>query len=347
MMPRHPPRFTAQPSSGYRVLFSSLAAAFPFLLSLCAALLSGAQPASGAQQYPSRPVRVIVPFTPGGSSDIVARLITQKLADTWGQQFVIDNRPGAGGAVGAETVARAAPDGYTIMLTNPGPGLHNALLRRNPPYTLADFAPIIYIGYTPNLIAAYPKLQAGNLKDLVDYARAHPGKINWASPGTGSNPHIALEMLKAATGINVVHIPYKGAAQAFTDLMAGQVDAQYTSFISAEHHVKSGRLKVLGVSGKKRLPALPDTATFTEQGVKGADSTLWLGFVTAAKTPRAAIEKLNGGVNQALQMPDVRGRLQQLGVEVEGGTPEKFGAFIRSEAERLAPLVNTGALLIE
>jgi tripartite-type tricarboxylate transporter receptor subunit TctC len=289
----------------------------------------------------------VVPFTPGGSSDIVARLVTQKLAEFWGQQFVIDNRPGAGGAIGAETVARAVPDGYTILLTNPGPGLHNAVLRKNPSYALSDFAPIAYIGYTPNLIAAYPKLPAGNLKELVDYARAHPGKVNWASPGTGSNPHIALEVLKLATGINVVHVPYKGAQQAFTDLVAGQVDAQYTSFISAENHVKAGRLKVLGISGSKRLPALPDVPTFTEQGVKGAESTLWVGLVTAAKTPRAVIEKLNAGANMALQMPDVRSRLEQLGVEIEGGAPEKFAAFIRSEAERLAPLIKTGTLQID
>jgi len=298
-------------------------------------------------QYPAKPVRLVVPFTPGGSSDVVARLISQKLAEFWGQQFVIDNRPGAGGAVGAETVVRAAPDGYTILLTNPGPGLHNAVLRKSPPYALSDFAPIIYIGYTPNLIAAYHKLPAGNLRELVDYAKAHPGKINWASPGTGSNPHIALEMLKLATGINVVHVPYKGAQQAFTDLVAGQVDAQYTSFISAESHVKAGRLKILGISGAKRLPALPDTATFTEQGVKGAESTLWVGFATAANTPRAIIDKLNAGVDKALQMPDVRGRLEQLGVEIEGGTPEKFAAFIRSEAERLAPLRKSGAVQID
>ncbi len=309
-------------------------------------ILAAAGPVALAQ-YPAKPVRVIVPFTPGGSSDIVARLVTQKLVEFWGQQFVIDNRPGAGGAVGAEMVARAAPDGYTIMLTNPGPGLHNVLLRKKPSYTLADFASIVYIGYTPNLIAAYPRLPVNNLKELVDYARANPGKINWASPGTGSNPHVALEMLKTATGINVVHIPYKGAVQAFTDLVTGQVDAQYTSFISAENHVKSGRLKVLGVSGLKRLPGLPDTATFTEQGVKGADSTLWVGLVTAAKTPRAVIEKLNEGVNKVLHIPDVRGRLDQLGVEIEGGTPEKFDAFIRSEAQRLGPLAKSGVLQIE
>jgi len=185
------------------------------------------------------------------------------------------------------------------------------------------------------------------LKELVAYARANPGKINWASPGTGSNPHIALEMLKAATGINVVHVPYKGAVQALTDVAVGQVHAQYTSTLSVEPFVKSGRLKVLGVSGARRQPSLPEVATFTEQGLKVADSTLWFGLLTAARTPRARVEKLNGGVNRALQLPDVRGRLEQLGVEIEGGAPERFGAIIRSEADRLAPLMKSGAIMIE
>lgn len=314
------------------------------LLVLALALVSAG---ASAQAYPAKPVRLVVPFTPGGSTDIVARLITQKLHDYWGQQFVIDNRPGAGGAIGAELVARAAPDGYTILLTNPGPALLNVVLRRKPIYLLSDFAPIVYVGYTPNIIVANPRVPAGNLKELIAYARANPGRINWASPGTGSNPHVALEMLKLSTGIDVVHVPFKGAVQAFTDLVAGQVDAQYTSYISSEAHVKAGRLKVLGVSGTKRLGALPETSTFREQGVSGADSTLWLGFVTAAKTPRERIARLNDGVNRALQSPEVHGRLEQLGLEVEGGAPEKFGALIKSEAQRLQPLVKAGTLYID
>ena len=317
---------------------------FAFILGIVAALLCAG---ASAQPFPARPVRLVVPFTPGGSTDIVARLVGQKLTEIWGQQFVVDNRPGAGGAVGSETVARAAPDGYTIMLTNPGPGLLAVLLRKKPSYTLADFAPIVYVGYTPNIIVAYPRFPPNDLRELIAYARANPGKVNWASPGTGTNPHIALEVLKASTGIDVVHVPYKGAAQAFTDLVAGQVDAQYTSFVSAESHVKSGRLKVLGTSGRKRQPAMLEVATFSEQGVTGADSTLWLGFVTAARTPRPLIEKLNAGMNQVLQMPDMRGRLELLGVEIEGGTPEKFGAFIKSEAERLKRSLKPGAIQID
>lgn len=317
----------------------------------CAGIIVVAQITAWAQgdaaNYPNKPVRMVVPFAPGGSSEIVGRLIGQKLAELWGQQFVIDNRPGGGGSIGAETVARATPDGYTIMFTNPGPGLHNVLLRKKPSYTLNDFAPIVYIGYTSNLIVANPKFPPNNAKELVAYAKANPGKVNWASPGTNSNPHISLEMLKAATGIDVVHIPYKGSGPALTDLVAGQVDALYASRISAENYLKAGWLKVLGVSGTKRQPGMPDVATFTEQGVKGADSILWFGLLTAARTPRSVIEKLNGGVNKALQMPDLRQRLEQLGVEIEGGPPEKFGALIRSEAARLAPLIKSGALQIE
>lgn len=299
------------------------------------------------RNYPDRPVRLVVPFAPGGSSDIVARLVGQKLSEFWGQPFVIDNRPGAGGALGAEATARAVPDGYTLIFANPGPALHNVLLRKKPLYTFSDFAPIAYVGYTSNLIVASPKLPANDLKELVAYARSNPGKINWASPGTNSNPHIALEVLKTATGIDVVHVPYKGAAQALTDVAAGQAHAQYASIASAEPFVKAGRLKILGVSGAKRQPALPNVATFTEQGIQGVDSTLWFGFLTAAGTPRSRIEKLNRGVNQALKSPDVSSRLEQLGVEIEGGPPEKFSAVISSEAERLRPLIRSGALQVE
>jgi len=321
------------------------------LVHLCAAcaLIAGAAIAftAAAQSYPARPVRVIVPFAAGGGSDLAARLLTQGLFKELGQPFVIDNRPGAGALVGTKILVESVPDGYTIMFTNPGPGLHNVLLRKKPSYTLNDFAPIVYIGYTSNLIVANPKFPPNNAKELVAYAKANPGKVNWASPGTNSNPHISLEMLKAATGIDVVHIPYKGSGPALTDLVAGQVDALYASRISAENYLKAGWLKVLGVSGTKRQPGMPDVATFTEQGVKGADSILWFGLLTAARTPRSVIEKLNGGVNKALQMPDLRQRLEQLGVEIEGGPPEKFGALIRSEAARLAPLIKSGALQIE
>jgi tripartite-type tricarboxylate transporter receptor subunit TctC len=300
-----------------------------------------------AQAYPLKPVRMVVPFPPGGSNDIVARLIAQKLGEAFNQQFIIDNRGGAGGAIGAQTVARAAPDGYTIMLTNPGPAIHNVLLRKDPLYAISDFAPIVYIGSSASIVAATPKFPAANLKELVAFAKAHPGKVRWASAGINSNPHISLEVIRAATGIDVLHVPYKGTGAALTDTAAGEVDAVVTSIIAAEPFINAGRLKVLGYAGTKRASAIPAVATFTEQGINGANIGNWFGLVTGARTPRALINVLNDAVNKALQVSDVRQRLEQAGLEIGGGPPERLGALTKTETERISKLVRSGALRVE
>jgi len=314
--------------------------ALPLLLAATAAAVHG-------QDYPTKPVRMVVPFPHGGSNDIMARLLGQKLGEFLGQQFIIDNRGGAGGVIGAQTVARATPDGYTIMLTNPGPSIHNVLLRRQPSYTVADFAPIVHIGSASSIVVANSRVPAGNLKELVAYAKANPGRINWASGGNNTNPHISLEVLKAATGIEVVHVPYKGTGPALTDIIAGQVDAMFTSIIAAEVYIMTGRLKVLGIAGTKRQAAIPDVATFAEQGINGVNVATWFGLVTTAQTPRAIIDKLNAGVNQALRMPEIRQRLEHLGLEVEGGPPGKLGAFINAEVDSLSRLIKAGALRVD
>jgi len=303
-----------------------------------------AQAADATLSYPSRPIRMVVPFTPGGSNDIVARLIGMKMADGWGQQVVIDNRPGAGGALGAEMVARAVPDGYSLILTNPGPSIHNILLRKKPLYGFEDFAPVIYVGYAPAIIIVNPKLPVTNIREFIAYAKANPGKITWGSPGTGSNPYIGMEMFKAAAKIDVTHVPYKGTGPALTDLVAGQIDALQSSVASTEAYLKTGRLRVLAVAAAKRQSQLPEVPTLTEQGVNGADIVIWYGLLTAAQTPRAVIDKLNREVNRILKLPDVRARFDAMGAEIEGGTPEKFGAFIKSEAEALRRLIKTGAV---
>ncbi len=306
-----------------------------------------AQAADAALSYPSRPIRMVVPFTPGGSNDIVARLIGMKMADGWGQQVVIDNRPGAGGALGAEMVARAVPDGYSLILTNPGPSIHNILLRKKPLYGFEDFAPVIYVGYAPAIIIVNPKLPVTNIREFIAYAKANPGKITWGSPGTGSNPYIGMEMFKAAAKIDVTHVPYKGTGPALTDLVAGQIDALQSSVASTEAYLKTGRLRVLAVAAAKRQSQLPEVPTLTEQGVNGADIVIWYGLLTAAQTPRAVIDKLNREVNRILKLPDVRARFDAMGAEIEGGTPEKFGAFIKSEAEALRRLIRAGAVTPE
>ncbi len=321
---------------------------FTFAFLIIAALVPAASGiAAQTVSYPTKPVRLVVPFTPGASTDIVARLIGQKLSESLGHQVIVDNRPGAGGAVGAETVARAAPDGYTLMLTNPGPSINNIVLRKRPAYTFKDFAPIVYIGSSPMIAVANPKFPANDVKELIAYAKANPGKVTWGSSGSGSNPHAALEALKTVTGANITHVPYKGTAPALTDTIGGQIDGLYTTTISAESAIRSGRAKVLGVAGPKRSSIIPNVPTLAEQGIKGADNLLWIGLVTTARTPRDLVEKLNREVNRILQLPDVKQRFDQLGIDAEGGTPEQFEKFIAVQAEQVRALAKSGVLPIE
>ncbi len=297
--------------------------------------------------YPSRPVRLVVPFAPGASNDIIARLIGQKLADALGQQFVVDNRGGAGGLVGAETVAKASPDGYTLLLANPGPSVNSVLMRKQPPYKISDFDAVVWIGYAPLLILANPRFQPNNAKELVDYAKANPGKVSWGSSGIGSSLHIGLAVFQQATGVNVVHVPYKGAALTLTDVVGGQIQLMHTTSVTAEAQIKAGRVKVLGIAAKKRQSVLPNVPTLEEQGIKGAEAIVWFGLSVPAKTQRAIVEKLNSEVNKALQLADVKQRLDQLGLEIEGGAAEKFDAFIKSQAARLTELIKAGAIQVE
>jgi len=309
---------------------------------------SSAQIAKGtAADYPNKPVRWVVPFTPGASNDIIARLMALKLGEAWRQQFIIDNRPGAGGLIGGDTVAKAAPDGYTLLLSNPGPNVNSPLLSRKPPYKIADFAPVVFFGYTPLLILANPSFPAKNPRELLDYLKANPGKASWGSSGIGSSLHIGLALFQAATGVNVTHVPYKGSAPALTDLVGGQIQLMHTTTVSAEAQIKSGRVRVIGVASAKRAALLPDVPTLAEGGIRDAEAIVWFGMAAPANTPRAVIDKLNAESNRILALPDVKRRLDELGLEVQGGTPEQFAAFIRKEVERLNKLIKAGALTPE
>ncbi len=313
----------------------------------CTFCSAGGTIAAESGEYPNRPVRWVVPFAPGASNDIIARLMASKLTDALGQQYIIDNRGGAGGAVGAEIVAKAAPDGYTLLSANPGPNVNNILLRKSPPYRFEDFTPIIFFGYAPLIIVVNSKLPPNTVPELLDYARTHAGKVTWASSGIGSSLHIGMELFRAATKAQLTHIPYKGTAPAFIDILSGQVTAMYTTSVSAEVHLKSGRLKALGIAAKKRQSVLPNLPTLEEQGVKNAEAIVWFALSGPAKLPRAIVDKLNAECNRALGMPDVRKRLDQLGLEVGGGTPEDFARFINDEAAKLRMLIKAGALTPE
>ncbi len=321
--------------------------ALRWLAMVAAVALCGTVAAQSAAGYPSKPVRLVVPFTPGASNDIVARLVAAKLGDAWGQQFIIDNRPGAGGLVGADTVAKAPPDGYTLLLSNPGPNVNSPLLSKKSPYKVDDFAPVIYIGYAPLLIFTNPNLPVHNPKELMEYLKSNAGKVNWGSSGTGSSLHIGLALFQAATGVQVTHIPYKGSAPALTDLVGGQIQFMHTTTVSADAQIRGGRVRVVGVAAAKRVALLPDVPTLAESGIKDAEAIVWFGLAAPAKTPRAIIDKLNAECNRVLGLPDVKKRLDELGLEVQGGTPEDFQRFIQHEAARLSNLIRIGALTRE
>lgn len=318
------------------------------LLAMVAGLAVVFAPAAVAQNtaanYPNKPVRWIVPFPPGASNDITARLFAHKMSESMGQQFVIDNRPGAGGSIGAQLVADAAPDGYTLLHANPGPSVNNVVMRRKSSYQINDFAPVMFIGYSPLIIVASPKFGPSNGRELVAYAKANPGKLTWASSGNGSSLHIGQALFAAATGVDVVHVPYKGTAPALTDVIGGRVDVVYTTVVSGDAHIKAGRIKVLAVAAPARQSVIPNVPTLAEEGIKNAEATVWFGVQVPAKTPRAVVNKLNAEMNRVMQMTDVQARLDQLGLVKAGGTTEAFAAFIKSEADKLAMLIKTKRL---
>lgn len=297
---------------------------------------------SDSSAYPNKPVRWVVGLGPGGSNDIIARLIAQKLSESLGKQFLVDNRPGGGGSLGAGIVARANPDGYTILLANPGPNVINIQLRKDLDYKYSDFSPVIFIGHAPLILVAHPKFPADNAKELVAYAKSNPGKISWGSSGVGSILHIGLAIFQSATGVSAVHVPYKSGGLAIADLVSGQVPVMFTTLTAADSMLRASRLKVIGVAGQSRLKSLPQVPTLTEVGIPNADVSAWYGVLAPAKTPRAVVSVLNLEINKVLKLPDIERRLLSEGLVFGGGTPQEFSAFMKSEMDRLALLVKTG-----
>ena len=306
----------------------------------CVAALAVAASSALAQSWPSKPIRLIVPFTPGGSQDVIGRLFAQKAGDTLGQQIVVENKAGAGGQIATQEVARSAPDGYTLLLSTGAQMAIEPSLRPNVGYApLKDFVHVIHLADAPLVLLAVPALPVSNARELIAYSKANPGKINTASTGNGTYTHLTLELFKNATGADLTHIAYKGAAPAFTDMLAGQVQTMFTTTASAQPYTSTNRLKALAVTSKKRSPLLPATATFAEQGVPQLDVSVWIGIAAPAGTPPAVVERLSAGFNKALASPEVKEKLAALGTDPVGGTSEAFTQFVRDDTERWSKII--------
>jgi tripartite-type tricarboxylate transporter receptor subunit TctC len=308
------------------------------LLAAAVVLLAGAT--AQAQDYPNRPIKVVIAFPPGGPTDFVGRLLADKLKDFLGQPVIIENKAGANGAIGANEVAKSAPDGYTLFLTTSGAVTITPNLRTDTPYdTLRDFAPIARVVNVDEVLVVRPALGAGSAKDLVAMAKAKPGTLAFASTGVGSPPHLSLELLQASAGVKFVHVPYRGAAPAITDLLGGQVTAMFADAPVLLPHIRSGRLKPLAVASTQRNPVLPDVPTLAEEGYANTVCDNWYGLLAPAKTPPAIIARLNRAMKAALADPDISAKLLKVGAVPAATTPEEFSQFLRDELARWGKVI--------
>jgi len=311
-----------------------------------AALLCVAQ-AAPAADYPTRPVTLVLGFAPGGPSDVMSRIFARKLEQVLGQPVVIENRPGAGGNVAAETVARAAPDGYTMLLANSGILAANASLYKKIGFDpVKDFLPITLVGAQANVLVINPALPAGTLAELIAYAKANPGKVSFASGGHGSSPHLAAELLKAEAKISIVHVPYKGTGPALQDVLAGHVQMMFSSVSPVKSLIESGKLRALAATTLKRTALLPNIATVAELGFPGFEATAWHGLVVPAGSPKEVVATLHRGMITTLNDPEVRKSLTNLGIDVVGSTPDELAAYIKVEIPKWAAIIKaSGAKL--
>ena len=302
---------------------------------------------AGAQSYPSKPVRVIVPFPPGAGVDIVTRIFTPKLAEALGQQFIVDNRSGAAGHIGAELAARAAPDGYTLLLAPSSIVIGRTLYPKLAYNIEKDLDPITQVAAAPFVLVVHPSLPVRNVKELIALAKSKPGQLFYASTGNGGSPHLAMEVFRMQAKINVVHVPYKGTPPAVTDLIAGQVSLMFANTLSVLPFVQSGRLRALALSSAKRSAAVPELPTVAESGIPGFDVSTWFGLFAPAGTPREIINRLNGEVRRIGQMPNIRELLRSQGADPLSTTPEEFRAFIRVELVKWAKAVRAAGVRTE
>jgi tripartite-type tricarboxylate transporter receptor subunit TctC len=312
--------------------------------SIALALSLAAPPPAAAQDYPTRPVKVIVPFSPGGAVDGPMRVIAQELSKRIGEQVIVDNKPGAGATIGADLVAKAPPDGYTLLLASQTIAISATLYPKLPFDPIEDFAPITLIGREPGVLVVNPALPVKTLQELVAYAKERPGQLDYASSGNGSGQHLFAALLASSTGMKLNHIPYKGSAQATTDLLGGQVMMSIPGTAGMVGHIKAGKLRALAVTGAKRSPQLPDVPTVMESGVPGFEAYVWMGLLAPKGTPAPIVDKIQREVAAVLALPEVKNYMATAGIEIVGSTPADFGRFFRSEKDLWAKVIReTGA----
>jgi tripartite-type tricarboxylate transporter receptor subunit TctC len=313
-----------------------------------ATTLVASVPGAYAADYPSKPIHIVVPFAAGGTTDFLARAIAQDLGTSMGTTVIVDNRPGAGGNIGSDLVAKSAPDGYTLLLGTVGTHAINASLYKKMPYdTVKDFAPISLVASVPNILVVHPSVPAKSVKELIALAKAKPGALAFASSGNGSSIHLSGELFKSMTDVDMVHVPYKGSGPALTDLVGGQVQLMFDNMPSSFPHVKAGRLRALAVTSSKRSPAAPDVPTIAESGVPGYESVAWFGILAPAGTPPEIVKKLNAEIAKTLKSPEVMKRLASQGAEPVSNTPEQFAVYIKSEMAKWAKVVKTSGAQVD
>jgi tripartite-type tricarboxylate transporter receptor subunit TctC len=303
-----------------------------------------AAPAASAQQYPTGPLRIVVPFTPGGGTDILARLIAQKLNESWGQPVVVDNRPGASGTVGTAFVAKAAGDGHTLLIVPAGYAGNPGLYKKLPYDHTRDLAPVSRLASGPLTLVVHPSLPAKSVKELIALAKSRPGEINFGSSGAGTLPHLSAELFNSMSGIRMVHIPYKGAGAAVMDVMAGRVPVYFMNILQSVSLIKAGKLRALGVTTPERTPIAPDIPAIAEAGLKGFDMTNWYGMLVPAATQREVIARLGAEVTRILRLPELKNRLADDGMTVDASTPEQFAEFLARETAKFTRVIEAAGI---
>jgi tripartite-type tricarboxylate transporter receptor subunit TctC len=294
---------------------------------------------ASAQTYPSKPIRIVVPWPPGGGTDVVARTFAQKMHETLGQPAIVDNRAGANGIIGADQVAKAPADGYTVLITIASHTINPTLYSKLPYDTLADLAPVSLLAEYPFVITVHPSVPAKTIKELIAFAKAHPGQLSYASSGNGSGPHLGMELFKSMAGIDMVHVPYKGAGQAMTDLVSGQVQVFLNNFLAGMSMIRAGKLRALAVTSRKRSPVAPDLPTVAESGMPDYVVTGWYGMFVPAATPAPVVATLHAGAVKALRAKDVSDRLSNEAAVIVGSTPQQFGEFLKAEISKWAAVI--------